>query len=109
MLFSHPVYQYLARRYSLEGRSLNWDPGEMPDERKWSAFGRSVEGRPARVLFFEGEPHAEVTGRLSAMGIRVIVFEPAGNRPAQGDWLSAMQSNVERLAAPAVHGEHEKR
>lgn len=104
VLFSHPVYQYLARRYSLEGRSLDWEPGEMPDERKWSAFGRSVEKRPARVLFFEGEPHAEVTGRLSAMGIRIIVFEPVGNRPAQGDWLSAMHLNIERLAAPAAPG-----
>jgi zinc transport system substrate-binding protein len=106
VLFSHPVYQYLARRYSLEGRSLDWEPGEMPDERAWNAFGRSIEERPARVLLFEGEPHAEVAGRLSAMGIRIVVFEPAGNRPAQGDWLSTMRSNVERLAAPAVPGEH---
>ncbi len=105
VLFSHPVYQYLAGRYSLEGRSLDWEPGEMPDERAWNAFGRSIEERPARVLLFEGEPHAEVAGRLSAMGIRIIVFEPAGNRPAQGDWLSTMRSNTERLAAPAAPGE----
>jgi zinc transport system substrate-binding protein len=109
VLFSHPVYQYLARRYSLEGRSLDWEPGEMPDERAWNAFGRSIEERPARVLLFEGEPHAEVAGRLSAMGIRIVVFEPAGNRPAQGDWLSTMRSNVERLAAPAVPGGHGRR
>ncbi len=105
VLFSHPVYQYLARRYSLEGRSLDWEPGEMPDELAWNAFGRSIEERPARVLLFEGEPHAEVARRLSGMGIRIIVFEPAGNRPAQGDWLSTMRSNIERLAAPAGPGE----
>ena len=105
LLFSHPVYQYLARRYSLEGRSLDWEPGEMPDERAWNAFGRLLEERPARILLFEGEPHAEVAEQLSAMEIRIIVFEPAGNRPAQGDWLSTMRSNIERLAAPAVPGE----
>jgi len=102
VLFSHPVYQYLARRYSLEGRSLAWDPGEMPDERTWNGFVRSFEEQPARVLLSEGEPHAEVARRLSAMGIRIIVYEPAGNRPVQGDWLSTMRSNVERLAGAAV-------
>ena len=109
VLFSRPVYQYLARRYSLEGRSLDWEPGVMPDERTWNAFGRSIKARPARVLLFEGEPHAEVAGRVSAIGIRIIVFDPAGNRPAHGDWLSTMRSNVERLAAPAVPGERGRR
>jgi zinc transport system substrate-binding protein len=101
-LFSHPVYQYLARRYSLEGRSLVWEPGEMPDEPAWSAFSRMIEERPARILLFEAEPHAELARRLSAMGIRIIVFEPAGNRPTQGDWLSTMRSNVERLIEAAA-------
>ena len=95
VLFSHPVYQYLARRYSLEGRSLDWEPGEMPDERAWSALGRMIEEHPAKVLFFEGEPHAKVTRRLSAMGIQIIVYETAANRPAQGDWLSTMLANTE--------------
>ncbi len=102
LLFSHPVYHYLARRYSLEGPSLNWEPGEMSDEPAWRVFSRMLEKQPARVLLFEAEPHAEVTRRLSAMGIRIIVYEPAGNRPVQGDWLSTMLSNVERLAGAAV-------
>ncbi|MBW1886415.1 MAG: zinc ABC transporter substrate-binding protein, partial [Deltaproteobacteria bacterium] len=101
LLFSHPVYQYLARRYSLEGRSLDWEPDEMPDEPAWSAFSRMLEERPARILLFEAEPDTEVARRLSAMGIRIVVYEPAENRPAQGDWLSTMRSNVERLAMPA--------
>ena len=101
LLFSHPVSQYLARRYSLEGRSLDWEPDEMPDEPAWSTFSRMLEERPARILLFEAEPDTEMARRLSAMGIRIIVYEPAGNRPAQGDWLSTMRSNVERLALPA--------
>jgi zinc transport system substrate-binding protein len=102
VLFSHPVYQYLARRYSLTGRSLHWEPAEMPDERAWNQFERSLPEPRPRVLFFEGEPHAQAAVRLSAMGIRIIVFEPVGNRPAQGDWLSAMRSNVARLAPPSA-------
>ncbi len=102
LLFSHPVYQYFARRYGLEGRSLHWEPGVMPDERAWRAFDRLIQERSASILFFEGEPHPEVRERLSVMGIRIIVFEPAGNRPAEQDWLATMQSNIERLAPAAA-------
>ncbi len=28
LLFSHPVYQYLARRYDLDARSMHWEPDE---------------------------------------------------------------------------------
>ena len=105
LLFSHPVYQYFARRYGLEGRSLHWEPGVVPDDRAWSAFDRLHAEAPARVLLFEGEPHPSVRDRLSAMGIRTILFEPAGNRPAELDWLATMHSNVERLAPAETLGE----
>ena len=35
ILVSHPVYQYLARRYSLNVRSLHWEQDEMPDGKMW--------------------------------------------------------------------------
>ncbi len=60
----------------------------MPDAQAWRAFDRLTQEGSARVLFFEGEPHTEVRKRLSAMGIRVIVFEPAGNRAVGQDWLA---------------------
>ncbi len=98
LLFSHPVYQYLARRYSLEGRSLDWEPGVMPDDQAWRALNHLIHEESARVLFFEGEPHSGLRGRLSAMGIGIVLFEPAGNRLAELDWLATMWSNIEGLA-----------
>ncbi len=35
VIFSHPVYQYLTRRYGLNAVSLHWEPNEMPDESQW--------------------------------------------------------------------------
>jgi len=99
LLFSHPVYQYLARRYRLDGRSLHLEPGEMPDPAAWRALERMLADQPVRVLLFEGEPHAEAEARLRELGIRTVVVEPAGNRPSQGDWLTTMRANADRVAA----------
>jgi ABC-type Zn2+ transport system substrate-binding protein/surface adhesin len=35
VLFSHPVYQYLERRYNLRGFSVHWEPDEVPEEAQW--------------------------------------------------------------------------
>ena len=35
LLASHPVYQYLARRYGLNTRSVLWEPEVMPEEAEW--------------------------------------------------------------------------
>ena len=39
LLASHPVYQYLARRYGLNLRSLHWEPDQAPTEQ--ASFDRS--------------------------------------------------------------------
>jgi len=97
LLFSHPVYQYLARRYDLEGRSLHLEPGEPPTATQWRDLEALLREQPARLMLFEGEPHPEAEARLRAQGVRTVVFEPSGNRPAEGDWLTSMRANAERL------------
>ena len=39
VVFSHPVYQYLAARYQLDGVSVHWEPGEAPGTSAWIEFG----------------------------------------------------------------------
>ena len=36
LIASHPVYQYLTRRYGLNVRSVHWEPDEAPDLDQWS-------------------------------------------------------------------------
>jgi len=101
VLFSHPVYQYLARRYGLTGHSLHWEPGELPDASEWRPLEARLEQTPAGVMFFEGEPHPDVEERLEGLGVRVIVFAPGGNETPGRDWLALMQENAERVEAAA--------
>jgi zinc transport system substrate-binding protein len=97
ILFSHPVYQYLERRYALNGRSLHWEPGEAPDERMWRELTALLEEHPARLLLWEAEPMNATAERLRLLGIRSVEFAPAANAPVRGDWLAVMQENVGRL------------
>ncbi len=100
LLGSHPVYQYLAARYGLALRSVHFEPGEMPSAAGWDDARRLVDERPADLMLWEGEPLPEVRERLATeLGLRSVVFDPCGNRPATGDYLSVMQSNVDALEA----------
>jgi zinc transport system substrate-binding protein len=101
VLFSHPVYQYLAGRYELDSRSLHWEPGEAPGEDEWRRLEALLAERPATAVLWEGEPLPEVRRRLEERGLVVLVYEPAAKRPAAGDWLTVMRANAERLAALA--------
>jgi zinc transport system substrate-binding protein len=105
LLFSHPVYPYLARRYRLQGRSLHWEPGVMPEPAAWRELEAMLDARPARMMIFEGEPHPEAKSRLRSLGVHTVVFAPSANRPESGDWLSAMQSNAERVRAATARNE----
>ena len=52
---------------------------------------------PAAWMIWEGEPLPESVKRLEGMGIGSVVFDPCGNRPDQGDFLTVMKRNVENL------------
>ncbi len=99
LLFSHPVYQYFERRYSLNGRSLHWEPGEMPSEQQWRELSGILSAHAATWMIWEGEPHPEAAQRLEGLGIQSVVFRPAGNRPETGDYLGVMQENLHALKA----------
>lgn len=96
VLFSHPVYEYLIRRYGLNARSLDWEPGEMPYEEQWDALA-SLRGEfPASAILWEAAPLDATARRLAGMGVSSFTFEPCGNmRPAE--WLDAMRRNADAL------------
>jgi zinc transport system substrate-binding protein len=97
VLFSHPVYQYLQHRYRINGRSLHWEPGEAPGVRAWIDFQNLLREHPSRLLIWEDQPLSEVQTRLEETGVRSVVFQPAGNRPGQGDYFSVMEDNLRRF------------
>lgn len=97
LLFSHPVYQYLIHRYKLNGRSVHWEPQEMPADEQWRELDSLLKTHSATRMIWEDEPRPDTVNRLEGMGIVSIVFRPCGNRPATGDFLDAMLENVVAL------------
>jgi len=97
LLYSHPVYQYLQRRYQLNGRALHWEPDQVPDEAQWSHLQGILQSHPAQIMLWEAQPLPEVQVRLDELGIKTVVFSPMGNRPPSGDFASGMAANIERL------------
>jgi zinc transport system substrate-binding protein len=98
LLFSHPVYQYLERRYQLNGRSLHWEPDEDPGESEWSSIVALLETQPATLMIWEAEPLPDIASRLDAMGVSVLVVEPAADVDPDATYLERQRANVARLS-----------
>jgi zinc transport system substrate-binding protein len=99
---SHPVYQYLARRYDLDLVSVTFEPDQPLTEAQWRDLQRVLAGHPASVMLWESEPLPEIRERLSSMGLEVIVLDPAANRPESGDYMDLMGDNVDNLGQVAT-------
>jgi zinc transport system substrate-binding protein len=97
LVASHPVYDYFARRYGLNLKSVLWEPDALPTDQDWVALEQLLEDHPARWMIWEGEPLPETAARLEEMGISGVVFDPCGNRPDEGDFLTVMRENAARL------------
>ena len=98
LLFSHPVYQYLIRRYAITGHELHWEPDSMPGAEEWRTFDKLLNEFPARWMLWEGAPESEIAAALDQRGIKTLVFEPGANNPTDGDYLSLMRENLARLS-----------
>ena len=99
LVFSHPVYQYLAARYGLNGVSVHWEPGEDPGIKAWIDFQEVLRSHPAELMIWEDEPGDVTAGQLEQIGIQPIPFHTASNRPEGSDYFDVMNANVDRLSA----------
>lgn len=97
LLASHPVYQYLARRYDLQLSSVHFEPDEAPSEQAWSDLERLRARGGANVMLWEAEPSPQTRERLASMGLQLVLFSPAGSLPDSGDYFSVMRDNVSNL------------
>ena len=93
IIYSHPVYQYLDRRYGLNGMAVHWEPDEMPSEKEFE----KLQGMDGALMIWEAEPLPEISDRLTSMGIRSVVFNPCATQPKTGDYLTVMQANLQSL------------
>ncbi len=99
VLFSHPVYQYLQRRYKINGESVHWEPETEPSTTAWIDLQDKLVRHPATIMIWEEEPLPATRKRLHDKGIATVAFHTVSNRPPEGDFLSAMRLNTQALGA----------
>lgn len=97
LVASHPVYHYLARRYGLDLKYVLWEPDMVLDAQALGDLSAVLAGHRARWMIWEGEPSKENVEKLSAMGLQSLVFDPCGNVPDSGDFMTVMKANVEAM------------
>jgi zinc transport system substrate-binding protein len=97
LITSHPVYDYFSRRYGLNIKSVHWEPDEKPSNEQWVELQNLLKDHPATWMIWEGDPIRESVENLETLGINSLVFDPCGNAPATGNFMTVMRQNVENL------------
>lgn len=97
LVVSHPVYEYFSSRYGLHIRSVHWEPDEVPTGEQIVELQKILKDHPAKWMIWEGEPNPASVEKLRAIGVNSLIFDPCGNVPEEGDFLSVMRQNVENL------------
>ncbi len=97
LLASHPVYDYLSRGYGLNLKSVHWKPDETTNAEQWVELRKILNEHPSKWMIWEGQPLTSTRGGLKNLGLSCLVFEPYGNKPEHGDFISIMKKNIENI------------
>jgi zinc transport system substrate-binding protein len=103
LIVSHPVYDYFAKRYGLNIESVHWEPDQVPSDSQLRELQGILKQHSAQWMIWEGEPVQKSVDKLKTLGIDSLVFDPCGNMPQQGDFLTIMRQNVENLKPAFQH------
>ncbi len=68
-----------------------------PSEQKWVELQRIHANHSTTAMIWEGQPKEVTQNKLRSMDIESIVFNPCANTCESGNFLSAMQRNIENL------------
>jgi zinc transport system substrate-binding protein len=78
-------------------KSVHWEPDVMPDPAMVRELDGLLEAFPAKTMLWEGVPEQTIQQLIEKKGLKVSVFDPCGNRPAEGDYFSVMKQNLRNL------------
>ena len=97
VIFSRPVYQYLARRFRMNGETLDWDGRTPPDAEALAMLDETLERHPAAWMIWPEAPAESVVAALKERGVTCVVVPIAGAPPTDGDLLTSMDTGAEAL------------
>jgi len=102
-LASHPAYNYLARRYGWEVKSLDLDPEQPLSEEQFERLEDLVDSFDPALLLWESEALPETRSALETrLNLRSVVFSPAENptanvRASGTTFVDILSANVDLL------------
>ena len=97
VIYSRPVFQYLQEAYGIKGSSLQWAADSIPDKKQWHDFGHEQGHHPSKFMIWDSGPVNETKDKLTSRGVETIVFDPCIFPPNEGDFISAMEDNIQNL------------
>lgn len=97
VIFSRPVYQYLARRFRMNGETLDWTGSTSPSDQDLAELEELLEGHPAAWMIWPEAPPEATVSLLRERGIECVVVPIAGAPPVDGDLLTAMDETAAAL------------
>jgi zinc transport system substrate-binding protein len=96
---SHAAFGYLAARYDLEQVSISGiDPEAEPTPARLAEVASFVQEHHVKTIFFEELAPPDLAETLAReTGARTDVLSPLETPPNEGDYLSEMRRNLQRL------------
>lgn len=92
-----PVYQYLTRRCDWTVHHLHWKKNAEPGDSDWKNFETAQEKHKVPFMLWEQQPEEKQVKELRQRGVTAFVFDPLTVKPAQGDYLTEMQRQLNQL------------
>ncbi len=99
LIASHPRYQYFARAYGLDIRSVSWDAGAAPDPAQIDELTGLVQDTGATIFLWEAAPPEDARTAVTETGLRDVIFPPLAVPGPSGDFVADMNAALDRLAA----------
>ncbi len=94
VIFSRPVYQYLDRRFRMNGETLDWDDPTSLNEEDLAELDDLLARHPAAWMIWPDAPAEPVVAALQERGVECVVVPIAGAPPVDGDLLTAMDASA---------------
>ncbi|NES17019.1 MULTISPECIES: metal ABC transporter substrate-binding protein [Micromonospora] len=96
---SHTAFGYLAERYRLDQVGITGlSPESEPSPRRLAEVAKEAREHGATTIFFETLVSPKVAETVAReVGARTAVLDPIEGPPAEGDYLSAMRTNLQTL------------
>ncbi len=95
IIFSHPVYQYLARKYGVQAVTMHWEPDQPLTDEDLQQLAETPGN--LRLVIWEGQPLEANIEALSKAGYQSVVFNSAANPTGGTDYLEIMAMNAAKL------------